>query len=202
MLMVVASPVINAKNKQLERQLKKEYKQKIKEYKKKGFEVFGTSRTLEVALLTHYDNLSKDGVTEVVGLTNSANKNIAKDKLLMSACVTYAQKIGSNIKGRIIEDMGSIVSTEELAEFEHFYAAYENNVQAEIKGELRNSFAIVRQTNLHGKQVYEFEAYFIVDEAEASRARIRAFQNAAKESAVAQKYAEQISEFIRSGVVE
>ena len=196
MLMVVASPVINAKNKQLERQLKKEYKQKIKEYKKKGFEVFGTSRTLEVALLTHYDNLSKDGVTEVVGLTSSANKNIAKDKLLMSACVTYAQKIGSNIKGRIIEDMGSIVSTEELAEFEHFYAAYENNVQAEIKGELRNSFAIVRQTNLHGKQVYAFEAYFIVDEAEASRARIRAFQNAAKESAVAQKYAEQISEFI------
>lgn len=198
MLMVVASPVINAQNKQLERQLKKEYKQKIKEYKKKGFEVFGTSRTLEVALLTHYDNLSKDGVTEVVGLTSSANKNIAKDKLLMSACVTYAQKIGSNIKGRIIEDMGSIVSTEELAEFEHFYAAYENNVQAEIKGELRNSFAIVRQTNLHGKQVYEFEAYFIVDEAEASRARIRAFQNAAKESAVAQKYAEQISEFINN----
>lgn len=41
-----------------------------------------------------------------------------------------------------------------------------------------------------------------MDEAEASRARIRAFQNAAKESAVAQKYAEQISEFIRSGVVE
>ena len=198
MLMVVASPVINAQNKQLERQLKKEYKQKIKEYKKKGFEVFGTSRTLEVALLTHYDNLSKDGVTEVVGLTSSANKNIAKDKLLMSACVTYAQKIGSNIKGRIREDMGSIVSTEELAEFEHFYAAYENNVQAEIKGELRNSFAIVRQTNLHGKQVYEFEAYFIVDEAEASRARIRAFQNAAKESAVAQKYAEQISEFINN----
>ena len=35
MLMVVASPVINAQNKQLERQLKKEYKQKIKEYKKK-----------------------------------------------------------------------------------------------------------------------------------------------------------------------
>ena len=198
MLMVVASPVINAKNKQLERQLKKEYKQKIKEYKKKGFEVFGTSRTLEVALLTHYDNLSKEGVTEVVGFTSSANKNIAKDKLLMSVCVTYAQKIGSNIRGRILEDMGSIVSTEELAEFEHFYAAYENNVQAEIKGELRNSFAIARQTNLHGKQVYEFEAYFIVDEAEASRARIRAFQNAAKESAVAQKYAEQISEFINN----
>ncbi len=43
----------------------------------------------------------------------------------------------------------------------------------------------------------ESETYYIVDEAEASRARIRAFQNAAKESAVAQKYAEKVSEFIK-----
>ena len=126
----------------------------------------------------------------------SSNKNIGKDKVLMSACVTYAQKIGSNIKGRIVEDMGSVVSTEELAEFEHFYEAYENSVQAEIKGELRNSYSIYRPVEIQGKEAYEFQTYYIVDENEASRARIRAFQNAAKESAVAQKYAEQVSEFI------
>ncbi|MCX4333442.1 MAG: hypothetical protein OSJ55_01035 [Bacteroidales bacterium] len=185
-----------AQSKALQKAMKKEYKLKMKEYEKGGWKIFGTSHTLDVALLTHYDNLTKDGVTEVMGTAVSSNKNIGKDKVLMSACVTYAQKIGSNIKGRIVEDMGSVVSTEELAEFEHFYEAYENSVQAEIKGELRNSYSIYRPVEIQGKEAYEFQTYYIVDENEASRARIRAFQNAAKESAVAQKYAEQVSEFI------
>ncbi len=185
-----------AQSKALQKAMKKEYKLKMKEYEKGGWKIFGTSHTLDVALLAHYDNLTKDGVTEVMGTAVSSNKNIGKDKVLMSACVTYAQKIGSNIKGRIVEDMGSVVSTEELAEFEHFYEAYENSIQAEIKGELRNSYSIYRPVEIQGKEAYEFQTYYIVDENEASRARIRAFQNAAKESAVAQKYAEQVSEFI------
>ena len=40
------------------------------------------------------------------------------------------------------------------------------------------------------------KTHYIIDEAAASRARIRAFQNAAKESAIAQKYADQVSKFI------
>ena len=180
-----------AQSKALQKAMKKEYKLKMKEYEKGGWKIFGTSHTLDVALLAHYDNLTKDGVTEVMGTAVSSNKNIGKDKVLMSACVTYAQKIGSNIKGRIVEDMGSVVSTEE-----HFYEAYENSIQAEIKGELRNSYSIYRPVEIQGKEAYEFQTYYIVDENEASRARIRAFQNAAKESAVAQKYAEQVSEFI------
>ena len=185
-----------AQSKALQKAMKKEYKLKMKEYEKGGWKIFGTSHTLDVALLAHYDNLTKDGVTEVMGTAVSSNKNIGKDKVLMSACVTYAQKIGSNIKGRIVEDMGSVVSTEELAEFEHFYEAYVNSIKGESKGELRNSYSIYRPVEIQGKEAYEFQTYYIVDENEASRARIRAFQNAAKESAVAQKYAEQVSEFI------
>lgn len=195
-LCLLAPATVVAQNKQLNKALKKEYKKKMKEYEQGGWKVFGTSRSLDVALLSHYDKLNEDGVTEVYGTALSTSKNIGKDKLLMSACVTYAAKNGSHIKGRIAEDMGSVVSTEELAEFEHFYAAYENAVEAEIKGELRQSYSICRQTKVDGKDVYEFEAYYIVDEAEASRARIRAFQNAMKESAVAQKYAEQVSAFV------
>lgn len=187
-------------NKQLARAQKKEYKNKVKEYKKEGWKIFGTSHTLEVALLTHYDKLSKDGVTEVTGFTSSSNKNIGKEKLFMSACTDYAKRAGSNIKGRIVEDMGSIISTDELAEFEHFYAAYENNVQKEIKGELQTSYMIYRSI---GKQndveVFEYQAFFLVDEASATKARIRAFENAAKESAAAQKYAEKVSQFIKEG---
>lgn len=194
-----ATPVVNAQNKQLEKQLKKEYKLKMKEYAKGDWKVFGTSRTLEVALLLHYEKLTNDGVKEITTQTISTNKNLAKDKLMMNACTKYAQEMGSNIKGRITGDMASKLTPEELEEFEQFYAAYENNVSAEIKGELHNTFCIYREIKHNGVPAYEFEAYFIVDIDAASAARIRAFENAAKESAVAQKYAEKVSEFIRNG---
>ena len=155
-----------------------------------------------MSLLNHYEALEKDDVFEVVGYATSASKNIGKDKLMMSACTAYAQQIGSNIKGRIVEDMGSTLSTEELAEFDHFYSAYENKVKAEIRGELRPSYSIFREVEVHGKKAFEFEAYYIVDAAGASRARIRAFQQAAQESAVAQKYADQVSKFIEEAFVE
>ena len=185
--------------KQKEKKQKKEYKQKIKTYNKDGWQIFGSSHTLDVALLYHYEKLEKDDVFEIAG---QANKNIGKDKLMLSAASTYASMIGSNIKGRIVEDMGSILSTEELSEFDHFYAAYENEVKAEIRGELRPSYTVYRETTVNGKPAYEFEALYIVDEVAASRARLRAFQNAAKESAVAQKYAEQVSNFIKEASVE
>lgn len=200
-LAMVAVPA-NAQNKQLEKQLKKEYKLKMKEYAKGDWKVFGTSRTLEVALLLHYEKLADDGVKEITTQTVSTNKNLAKDKLMMNACTKYAQEMGSNIKGRITADMGSRLTPEELEEFEHFYAAYENSVSAEIKGELHNTFCIYREIKHNGVPAYEFEAYYVVDMDAASKARIRAFQNAAKESAVAQKYADQVSKFIEEAFVE
>lgn len=188
--------------KQKAKQQKKEYKQKIKKYANEKWQIFGSSHTLEVALLNHYEALEQEGVFEITGFATSANKNIGKDKLMMSACTSYAQVIGSNIKGRIIEDMASTLTTEELEEFNVFYAAYENNVKAEIRGELKPSYTIFRETEVHGKSAFEFEALYIVDEEAASRARIRAFQNAAKESAIAQKYAEQVSHFINEANFE
>lgn len=199
-LCIAVPNVAEAQNKQLQKELKKEYQKKLKKLKKEGWELFGSSRTIEVALLTHYEKLNDDKVTEVFGTAVSTNKNIGKDKIQMSACNSYAQKCGGNIRGRIVEDMGSKISEEEMAEFETFYAAYENNVSTQIKGELRSSFSLVRPIKINGKDAYEFQTYYIVDEEAASRARIRAFENAAKESAVAQKYAKQVSEFIKEGV--
>lgn len=201
-LSFLAVPAMNAQSRQLKKQLKKEYKLKIKKYSKEDWEVFGTSRTLEVALLMHYDKLNDGEKREIVVHTTSTNKNIGKEKLLANACSQYAQSMGSNVKRRIVSDMGSKISPEELAEFEAFYSAYENNVAAEIKGELYNTFCLYREIKLNGTQAFEFEGYFIVDLEAASLARIRAFENAARESAAAQKYAEQVSEFIKEGMVE
>ena len=114
----------------------------------------------------------------------------------------WVRLLRSNVKRRIVSDMGSKISPEELAEFEAFYSAYENNVAAEIKGELYNTFCLYRDVKLNGTAAFEFEGYFIVDIDAATQARIRAFENAAKESAVAQKYAEQVSKFIKEGSIK
>ena len=181
---------------------KKEFKARVKKYQKDGWELMGSSHTLEMAVVTHYEALAKEGVKEITGYATSSNKNIGKEKLMLSACATYAEMIGANVKGRVISDIGSVLSTEELSEFENFYAAFENQVKAEIRGEMRPSYTVYRAINVNGKPAYEFEELFIIDEAAASRARIRAFQNAAKESEIARKYAEQVSKFIEEATIE
>ncbi|MCQ2343391.1 MAG: hypothetical protein MJ002_00510 [Paludibacteraceae bacterium] len=186
-------------NKALEKALKKEYKKKLKEYQKEGWMIYGSSRTLEVALLKHYESLNNEDVREIFATTTSTSQNIGSDKLEMNASTKYAKQAGMRVKGRIVEDMGSVISTEEAEEFEHFYEAYEAAVDKEIRGEIKLSYALYRPTTIAGKKGYEFRAYYIVDEESATKARIRAFQNAARESEVAQKYAEKVSDFIKDG---
>lgn len=201
-----ASLTVNAQSstlaKQKAKQAKKEYKQKVKEYTKGGWQILGSSKTLEMALLDHYEALEKEGVSEITGYATSGSKNIAQDKLTMSACRDYAQMVSGVIRGKITEDMGSDISTAELNEFEHFYSAYENKLQTEIKGVLKPSFTIFRQTTAAGKKVFEFQRLFLLDAKSAHNAQLEALSQAAKETALAQIKAEQISKYLDEAFAE
>ena len=130
--------------------------------------------------------------------TKSKSKNVGQQMAINNACATYAQQAGSSLKGRVVSDLaGDGIDTD--AEFEHFYAAYERLVEKEIKGEMDQSFSLIRN-NPDG--TYEIETFFIVSEGAASKARIRAMENAAKESEAAQRYANKVSEFVREGFAE
>ena len=59
-LLMLSLPV-EAQNKQLEKARKKEYKQKKKEFEKNGWKIFGSTRSIDVALLKHYEALDKAG---------------------------------------------------------------------------------------------------------------------------------------------
>ena len=195
------TPAINAQNKELQKQQKKEYKKKMKEYKAEGWKLFGSTRSLDVALLTHYDKLNTlgDDAIEIVGIASKfQSKNVGKQMAINNACITYAQTAGSVVKGRIVSDLyGNGIDAD--TEIDKFYAAYERLVEKEIKGEMMESFSIIHEIS---NGLYEMQTYFIVSESAASKARIRAFENAAKESAAAQKYANEISEFVREGFKE
>ena len=192
-------PAVNAQNKALEKAQRKEYQRKIKEFKKENWKVFGTSRTFEVALLQHYDKLNNlgDNGQEIVGVaTKFKSKNIGHQMAINNACMTYAQQAGSQLKGRIVSDINGNGSDSE-GEFEKLYAAYERLVEKEIKGEMKESFSVIRD-NKDG--TFEMQAFFIVDENAAVAARLRAMENAARETEMAQKYAKKVSDFVREGV--
>lgn len=182
----------------LEKKLKKEYKNKLKELKKQKWEIYGSSKTLDVALLTHYDKLAKGGedAYEVVGTaTKFKSKNIGHQTAINNACNIYARQAGSHVKGRVVSDMGA--NSDSIAnEFDHFYAAYQSIIEKEIKGEMQESFSIIRP---NGDGSYEMQSFFIINEDAALKARVRAFEMAAKESAAAQKYAEKVSNFVKEG---
>lgn len=190
-----------AQNKALEKAMKKEKKEKMKEYKKENWKLFGSSRSLEVALLSHYDkltNLGDDG-REVMGVaTKFKSKNVGHQMAINNACITYSQQAGSSLKGLVVSDLsGDGVNAE--TEFDNFYAAYERLVEKEIKGEMQESYSIIRD---NGDGTFELQSYFIVSESAASKARIRALENAMKESEAAQRHAEKISAFVRDGFAE
>ena len=186
---------VNAQSKAV----KKEVKAKMKDYKKRGYEVFGTSRTLETVLTKHYTTLEeKDGkVMEIVGFARAKSYNVAATAAQNSAANRYATTASAQVKGRMLADMANVVANLE-AEFDKFYAAYEAKVEQEIRGELRPSFSVMKKNDDGTIQV---EAFYLVDEDAASRARINAFKNSQAESAAAQKYAQRVSDFVNERVI-
>ena len=167
-----------------------------KRFKKEGWSLFGSAHSLEVALLTHYDKLDKlgDDGREFVGVaSNIKSKNVGRQMAMNSATISYAQEAGSSLRGRILTDI-SADGTGGDAEFEHFYGAFEREVTKEIKGEMAESFSVIRD---NGNGTYEIQSFYIVSESAASKARIRALDNALKESEAAQRHAEKISAFVR-----
>ena len=198
-VLAVPFEVANAQN--LSKAIKKEYKAKMKQLKKEKWELYGSSRTLEVTLGKFYEELdSKENVREIMG--NAArfkSKTVGHQSAINDACRTYAQQCGSIVKGRIDSDLASD-GDDVNSEFDHFYAAYERLVEKEIQGELQEKFSLIRQIDKEkGEPVYEMQTYFLVDEEAASKARIRAYEQAVKESEAAQKMATKIGDFVKAG---
>ncbi len=185
-------------NKYLQKALKKEYKQKMKEFKKNGWKLYGSTRSLEVSLLNHYTKLEELGENgyELMGEASKFKSyNVGKQMAVNNACNQYARQAGTNVKGRIVSDIAANAD-DVTAEFDHFYSAYETLVEKELKGEMQESFSVVKDNN---DGSHAMQTYFIINEDAATKARIRAMENALKESEAAQKYANKVSEFVQEG---
>lgn len=196
MALLLMMPIcVNAQNKYLQKSIKKEYKNKKKQFEREGWKLFASSRLLDVALLKHYSKLESlgDNGYEVVGICNRAKSdNIAHQTAINNACSIYARNAVSHIKGRIDSDKNRNVNNT-ASDFNNFCAAYEALVEKEIRGELQESFAVFRDLGNGEKAV---QVFFIVNEEAAAKVRIRVFENIAKESDAARKYAQKVRDFV------
>ena len=184
--------------------IKKEAKAKLKEYKKEKWKVFASSRTLDVCVERHYTNLLELGENgyEVVGVaTNIKSKNIGKQMALNNACIQYAQQLGSDVKGRIVSDMGGDQSSwgGSPEEMDQFYSAFERSVEQKIGNVMRESFSVIRDL---GNGTFEINSHFIVNEDAAAKARKEALEEALAASDLAQRNAEKISQFVNAGFAQ
>ncbi len=174
----------------------KNAKDRAKQFKKDGFDVMG-SLPLQDVLYKHFAKMEM-GASEQIGTGHSKSQNNGRQMCLTYAMSEYASKAASQIKGRSVTDSyGNEVDTENDPEFARFYAAYERLTQKEIKGELQESFTIIKQ-NPDGS--YDFRMYFTVDEDKALARRQKALKDAAAESGLGQDYARQVSEYINEPV--
>jgi hypothetical protein len=146
-------------------------------------------------------DLEYENSRELVGaVSNCRSINVCRQAALNNAAAYYASLAGSHLKGRVVSDVAVNQSDNDSnAEFDKLYAAYERCVEKEIKGEMIESYTISRTNGETGQK--ELQTYFIVNESEATKARIRAWENAQKESEAAQKYATEVSKFINEGFV-
>ena len=185
--------VVPATAQELSKSGKKALKAKVKEFNKEGWKIFGSTSTLDYALERHMIKMQSEDAIEVPGTASSfKSKNVGKQMALNSAMTYYASMMDSEIKGKVVSDMQGDGEFSET-EFEKFYAAFKRSVQTTIKDELKESFSIIRDK---GNGTSEMQTFFIVDKHAASQARVRALEQAGKESVAAQLYAKVVQKFI------
>ena len=185
--------VVPATAQELSKSGKKALKAKVKEFNKEGWKIFGSTSTLDYALERHMIKMQSEDAIEVPGIASSfKSKNVGKQMALNSAMTNYASMMDSEIKGKVVSDMQGDGEFSET-EFEKFYAAFKRSVQTSIKDELKESFSIIRDK---GNGTSEMQTFFIVDKKAASQARVRALEQAGKESVAAQLYAKVVQKFI------
>jgi hypothetical protein len=186
--------------KQLQKARDKQYKDTKKRFEKEGWKISGSAQSIDVALLEYYQKLrANENNYPITGEVSACKSiNVCKQAAFNNAVTEYANRASSTVKGRITSDSNLDQSSGE-GEFDKLYAAYERLVQAEIKGVLQQSFSVVKEKPDGNR---EYKTFFIINEEAASKARIRAIENATKETNLAQEYANKISEFVREGFEE
>ena len=160
----------------------------------------GLPKTCTQHWSTIIKNLQDEDAQGLIGVSSLfISKNVGKQSAMNSACSEYARQATSFLKGRLLIDWFEY-DYDKVEELDRFYDAYESIIAKEIKSALDPSFTIIRSKGMRdGKETFEMQTFFIVNEKEASKVRLAAMQKAIEECESCQQFAERIAEFVQMG---
>lgn len=176
-----------------------ELKDKMNQLEQAGWQIHGSTRTLRGKLAEHYEKMDANpDFYEVIGTsTGCRSVTVCRAAALNAASVEMAVKMGQDLRGKAMRDMGMDEGAEMPAEFNRFQEACISNFQAAVKGELLESFALIRK-GADGLNSYEI--YYLVDRQSARKKRTQAIKDALEESKLRNEYARSVEKFVDSEV--
>lgn len=191
---ILAISTVSGQPKNSDKNLWKTAKKEAKALKADGWIVDG-SMPMENLLFNHYkklmDSANQELIGNVIGNTSVQTLNQGQQWARTMVCISYAKKAGQTVRGRVNAEVGAGVNGGPAAD--SFYEGYASKVEKEIDGEIKSSFALYREKKEGG---FDYKAYYIINEEDAHKARLRAMQMAMKESEFARANADRISEFV------
>lgn len=193
--LIAVAPLSAQTNKEV-RLAKKEAKKAVKEAYKEGYKMLEVG-DLEMRIANHLEKVYAGTAFQLVNTAEGKRSvNMAKTIARNNVLNEHAESARSIVKGRVTSDMHDVSNVQN----ENFVAAYERLVCAELNGEVRVSYTLVR----HNKKqnTYDVKLVCLVDYDAAHKAHLNAMKRAAEQQEMAQKYGSKISEWINEGFVK
>lgn len=196
LIMMPAASYAQKANEDVQKKHKKEIKAKKKEFEQGGWKLYGTSRSIDVALAKFYeklDSMGSDGQEKVGNAPRFTSKNVGHQMAFTSAANLLAQENNGLVKG-VVQNKLASNGKNVAEEVDMFMASFVRKVEMEIKGQLEEAFSIIRELE---PGVYEMETYYVYNKRAASEARLRAIRSAAMEEEATRAFAEAIEKELR-----
>ena len=115
-----------------------ELNEKLQQLEQSGWQIHGSTRTLRGKLSEHYARMDANpDLYEVIGTsTGCRSVTVCRTAALNAASVDMAAKMGQDLRGKAMRDMGVDEGAEMPAEYNRFQEACISKFQGAIKGEL------------------------------------------------------------------
>lgn len=185
--------------KELEKQRTKVYKKLVQDYKKEGWKLANNNTTMEVAVLEHLTKLD-----DPTHSWSEATGEVSKCKSLnvgrLSAVNNAQNYIAQLMQGQIEGFVSSLVSADAEnmgTEQDKMIAAFTKKIKVSLNGALTESYAIYRE---NPDKTVHYKAFYFVDKEKCLAAANSALEKSLQDSGVALEMADQIREFVKSGL--
>lgn len=169
--------------------------EKVEELTKEGWKIHGASYPLHWKLEQHYNKMDANPnlIEQLGSSTGCRSITVCRASAINAASMEIALKMGQKLKGRTMRDLGLNESSATSEEYNKFQQACIGAFEESIKGELEESFALIRSK---ADGVNDYEIYFVYDKKKAEARSSEALKKALEESKLREEYRQSVQKSI------